>query len=55
MGKSEPTCTFCMFCNLWFGPCEIYYYAHELGIKGQEGAKSVKQQCIIILLIYRSD
>ena len=55
MGKSEPSCTFCMFFNLWFGPGGIYYYAHERCIKDQEGAKSVKQRYIIVLLIYTSD
>ena len=55
MGKSEPSCTFCMFFNLWFGPGGKYYYAHERCIKDQEGAKSVKQRYIIVLLIYTSD
>ena len=55
MGKSELSCTFCVFCNLWFRLCGMYYYAHERFIYDEEGAKSVKQGCIIVLLIYTSD
>ena len=55
MGKSELSCTFCVFCNLWFGLCGIYYYAHEQCIKDEKGTKSVKQRYIIVLLIYTSD
>lgn len=32
-----------------------HYYAHEWCIKDEEGAKSVKQSYIIVLLIYTSD
>ena len=51
MGKSELSCTFCVFCNLWFGLCGIYYYAHEQCIKDEEGAKSVKQRMIHYCII----
>ena len=44
-------------CFVTFGSdfVEYYYYAHEQCIKDEEGAKSVKQRYIIVLLIYTSD
>ena len=57
MGKSELSYSlhFECFVYLWFRLCGIYYYANERCIKDQEGAKSVKQRYIVVLLIYTSD